>query len=235
MNVANSMSRAGLSLALAALTACSQSPAGKSVVTGGTPLLDAFLTAYGKPAPYTTLDDSGDQVTYSPQALEDVAPGVVALISKGEIPNGCRACGGALSINYLKHDASGYSRLGSWPEIGGKGEFGKALPWTTRTDIDNGPTLVTTRLEKESGCSAAFQELITLTPQKPVKIATVVVATAYAPAAGEQAGPHVTGQVVPIERGRRFAVKLSGSNSVRQVFIRKGDVFTTQDPGATGC
>jgi hypothetical protein len=235
MSGARGISRAGLSLALVLLSACSQSQPGKPVATGGTPLLDAFLVAYGKPAPYTTLDDSGDHVTYSPQALETVAPGVVALIAKGEIPGGCRKCGGSLSIYYLTRDASGYRRLGSWPDIGGTGEFGKALPWTLRTDIDNGPTLVTTRQEKDQFCSATLQELITLTPKQPVKIATVVVATAFAPELAGRAGIQVAGKVVPIERGKRFAVELSGSDTVHQVFTRRGDVFTTLDGGATGC
>jgi len=230
---AKSMPRAGLSLALVILSACSQSPAGKSVARG--PMADAFLAAYGQPAPYATLDDSGDHITYSPQALEDVAPGVVALIAKGEIADGCRKCSGGLSIYYLRRDASGYRRLGSWPDIGGQGEFGKALPWTLRTDIDNGPTLVTTNVQKDPTCSATLQELITLTPKQPVKIATVVVATSFAPEAAGKVGAHVAGKVVPIERGKRFAVELSGSDSVHQVYTRQGEVFTTRDGGATGC
>lgn len=226
-------SKAGPALALAVLSACSQSPAAKSGATG--PLAGAFQAAFGKPAPYATIDDSGDNVTYTPQALDDVAPGVVALISKGEIPSGCFACAGSLSIDYLKHDASGYHRLGSWPDLAGKGQSGKALPWTIRTDLDNGPTLVTTRQEKDQFCSATLQELVTLTPRRPVKIATVVIATTFAPAAAGEVGPHVAGKIVPIERGQRFAVQLSGTDSVRQVFTRKGDVFTTRDGGATGC
>lgn len=227
--------RAGLSFALIFLSACSQRPAAKSGPPPGTPLGDAFLVAYGKPAPWATLDDSGDHVIYTPQALEDVAPGVVALIVKSEIPDGCRACGGALSISYLKHDAAGFHRLGSWPDIAGKGQFGKALPWTLRSDIDNGPTLVTTRRQKEESCSATLEELITLTPKAPVKIATVVISTALAPEKPGGVGLSVSGAVTPIERGKRFAVVLTGSDSVRQVFTRHGDVFTTQQGGATGC
>jgi hypothetical protein len=228
-------SNARLWLALAMLGACSQAPTGASQPAGGTPLTDAFLAAYGKPPPYETIDDSGDHVTYTPQALEDVAAGVVALISKGEIVDGCYACGGSLSIDYLRHDAAGYHRLGSWPDFAGKGQSGKALPWILRTDIDNGPTLVTTRDQRDPACSATLQELITLTPTRPVKIATVVVATALAPEAPGKVGPHVEGKLVPVERGKRFAIILTGSESVRQVYVRQGEVFTTRDGGATGC
>jgi hypothetical protein len=227
-------SNVALTLAVALLAACSQtSTNGGGAV--GTPLERAFQAAYGAPAPYTTIDDSGDHVTYSPQAIEEVAPGVVALIAKGEIDNGCRACGGALSIFYLKHDAAGFSRLGSWPDIAGKGEFGKALPWTIRTDLDNGPTLVTTRQQMDPACSATLQELITLTPKAPVKIATVVVATALASETAGGVGSHVEGKIAPLERGQRFVVELTGTDPVRQVYTRQGDVFTTQDGGATGC
>ena len=229
----NAVRIAGVSLGLALLAACS--PAAKSVGAVGTPLERAFQAAYGAPAPYTTLDDSGDHVTYSPQAIEEVAPGVVALIAKGEIEGGCRACGGALSIFYLKHDASGFVRQGSWPDIGGKGEFGKALPWTIRTDIDDGPTLVTTRQQMDPSCSATLQELITLRPKAPVKIATVVTASALASETDGGVGPHVEGKIAPLERGQRFVVELSGTDPARQVYTRQGDVFTTMDGGATGC
>jgi hypothetical protein len=224
-----------LAFALVLQSACSQAPTGATPPAGGAPLQDAFLAAYGKPAPYETIDDSGDHVIYTPQALKEVAPGVVALISKGVIPDGCYACGGSLSIDYLKHDAAGYHRLGSWPGIAGKGQSGKALPWTIRTDLDNGPTLVTTRDQKDPSCSATLQELVTLTPTKPIVIATLVVATTLAPDDKGRGGGQVTGTVVPIERGKRFAVVLTGSDSIRQIYIRQGEVFTTQESGATGC
>lgn len=233
MNVAASF--AGTWLAVAMLGACSQAPTVAAPPAGGTPLEDAFLAAYGKPAPYETIDDSGDHVTYTPQALEDVSPGVVALISKGEIADGCYACGGALSIDYLRHDTAGYHRMGSWPAFAGKGQSGRALPWTIRTDLDNGPTLVTTRDQKDPSCSATLQELVTLTPTRPVKIATVVVATTLSPDDQGRGGGTETGKVTPIERGKRFAVVLTGFDNLRQVYVRQGDVFTTNQGGATGC
>jgi hypothetical protein len=199
-------------------------------------MLDAFTVAFGRPAPFATLDESGDHVTYTPQALVDVGPGVVALISKSEISEGCKACAGALTIDYLRRGPAGFSRLRSWPDFGGRGQRGKALPWTMRSDIDDGPTLVTRNDQKEAGCSATLDELITLTPKGPVKIATVVLATALDPAPGERAGSNrLSGKIAPMVRGRSFAVVLSGVASIRQVYRRQGDVFTTYDNGATGC
>lgn len=157
-----------------------------------------------------------------------MTPGVAALIAKEEIPGGCRACGGALTIVYLKHGPAGFTRIGSWPRVGGIGKWGAVLPWTIRTDIDKGPTLVTRRDEREGPCSATTQELITLTPRAPVKIATVVVATAYDFAPGERTpGPHISGSIRPLVRGQRFELVLTGSDRLRQVFKREGDIFTT--------
>jgi len=227
--------RAAPAVVLLALGACGpSSPAGKPPASG--PMYQAFEVAFGKPAPWSTIDDGGDHIVYSPQALIDLRPGVVALISAKRIPGGCKSCGGALAINYLRRDPSGFSRLGAWTDVGGQGVSGGVLPWTVRTDIDNGPTLVTRRDDTVGDCSSTTDELITLAPQGPVKIATVVVATGYAPLPKDHGHPpHVSGTIVPMVRGERFAVVLSGTSSLRQVFRREGEVFTTYSPGATGC
>ena len=199
-------------------------------------LHEAFEAAFGKPAPYASLDDSGDRVVYTPQALISVAPGTVALVSKGEIPGGCKACAGSLNIDYLRQSPAGFARLGSWPHIAGLGPWGAALPWTVRADLDDGPTLVTRLDDREATCSATTNELITLRPSGPVKIATVVVATALRPGPGESwPARHVAGTITPIVRGQRFAVVLRGTDPLRQVFERHGEVFTTSEGGATGC
>ncbi len=199
-------------------------------------MFQAFAVAFGKPAPYATLDDGGDRVVYSPQALIDVAPTVVALVSKGELPGGCEACAGALTIHYLKHGPLGFSRIRTWAGVGGRGRFGAVLPWTVRNDIDNGPTLVTREEVSERGCSATTEELITLTPKGPVKIAAIVISTVYTPTPDAPgASDHLSGKIEPIVRGERFAVVLTGTETVRQMFKREGDVFATRDPGATGC
>jgi hypothetical protein len=224
--------------ALAALSiagACARKPAAHGPAAPSDPLQDAFTAAFGKPAPFETLDDSDDHVVYSPQALIDLGPGVVALVSKEEIPGGCEACAGSLTVAYLKRDASGFSRLRSWPEVGGKGRYGGALPWTIRTDIDDGPTLVTRDDHKEGDCRATMEELITLRPSGPVKIATLVTAMAYDPKPGERTAPHLTSRIVPQQRGKRFVVVFTGTPSFRQVFKRDGEVFNSFGPAATGC
>jgi hypothetical protein len=237
MRIKASTGQVAFIIALAALCSCGPHPAPHKPSAAQAAELDAFTVAFGRPAPYATLDESGDRVTYVPQALVDVAPGVIALISKGEVAERCKACAGALTIDYLKRGGSaGFSRLGSWPGFAGRGHWGQALPWTVRSDIDNGPTLVTREDQKDAGCSATLEELVTLTPKGPVKIATVVTATAFAPEPGDKTGgPSVSGKIVPIVRGQSFAVVLTGSQSSRQVYRRQGDVFASYSGGATGC
>ena len=196
----------------------------------------AFVAAFGKPAPYETIDDSDDHVVYAPQALIDVAPGVVALVSKKEIPGGCRRCGGSLGVDYLRRAPAGFDRLGHWTDIGGIGEYGRVLPWTLRTDLEDGPTLVTRRELHEGACSSEKVELISLRPGKPVKSAEVTTATTYTASAAEKLpASGVTGAIKPLVKGKSFVVTLSGTEHARQVFRREGDLFVTTDFGAVGC
>src|SRR5437588_540717 len=100
---------------LIACASCSRPGGGGQTSSVREPMFVAFEAAFGKPAPYETIDDSGDHVVYRPQALVALKPGVVALISKREIPGGCKACAGGLAVNYLATGPDGFSRLGAWP------------------------------------------------------------------------------------------------------------------------
>jgi hypothetical protein len=70
----------------------------------------AFAAAFGHAAPYTMTASGGalekpTEFTYTPSGLVDVAPGIVALISEGQLADfGCHACFGTLAIHYLKRD-----------------------------------------------------------------------------------------------------------------------------------
>ena len=225
---------AGIAAALASCS-CSPQPAAQGTPPPGGPLQGAFTVAFGKPAPWSTLNDDGDHVVYTPESLIDVAPGVVALVSREEIPGGCKGCAGSLTIAYLRREPAGFRRLKSWPEVGGKGRYGAALPWTVRSDLDDGPTLVTRDEHKEGACSETMEELITLRPAGPVKIATIVTAMAYDPQPGEKSAPRLSGVITPRARGKSFVVTFTGTPPFRQVFRREGEVFTSYGPAATGC
>jgi hypothetical protein len=80
-----------------------------------------------------------------------------------------------------------------------------------------------------------LEELITLRPARPVKIATIITATAYDPQPGLKNPPHLEGKITPLVRSKRFVVLFSGTDPFRQVFRREGDVFTSYGAAATGC
>jgi hypothetical protein len=235
MRIQVGAARLAAAAAIVALGSCNPKPGTHGPPPPSGPLQDAFTVAFGKPAPWATLNDDGDHVVYTPQALIELSPGVVALVSKEEIPGGCKACAGSLTIDYLRRGPAGFNRLKSWPEVGGKGRYGAALPWTVRTDLDDGPTLVTKDDHKEGSCSATMEELITLRPAGPVKIATLVTAMAYDPLPGERKAPHLSGEITPKIRGKSFVVTFTGTPPFRQVFKREGDVFASHGAAATGC
>lgn len=235
MSIQAGVIRIAAATALIASCACSPKPVAHGAPPPAGPLQDAFTVAFGKPAPWTTLDDDGDRVVYTPEALIDLGPGTAALVAREEIPGACKACAGSLTIAYLRRGPAGFSRLKSWPEVAGKGRYGAALPWTVRSDLDDGPTLVTRDDHKEGSCDATMEELITLRPAGPVKIATLVTAMAYDPQPGERAAPRLSGTITPRVRGKSFVVTFTGTPPFRQVFKREGEVFNSYGPAATGC
>src|SRR5437762_5356813 len=108
MSISGSLVRAMFAAGLAVCASCSRPGATQHSSPPPAPMFAAFEVAFGRPAPYATIDDSGDHVVYRPQALVALRPGVVALISKREIPGGCKACAGGLSVNYLRSGPGGF-------------------------------------------------------------------------------------------------------------------------------
>lgn len=201
--------------------------------SNGADLMSAFKVAFGGPAPFTKETESGDQVVYSPQAFINIEPGVVALISKGEIPQGCHACYGATSIHYLKKEADGYSLLGAWQDISGKAPWGKAAPWSVRTDIDDSPMLVFETDDGGQGASIGTYDLVALTPVGPVVRAEDITVSS---GNSESTPPCMeSGILLPIERGHRFAIQFSGTKSYRATYTRYGDQYLPDDGPVPGC
>jgi hypothetical protein len=145
----------------------------------------AFSAAFGHTAPYTATPpgvskNSGkpaNPVIYTPSGLVDVAPGIVALISKGK-PS-CDSCSGTLAIHYLKRSGHEYSLLNAWPMIGGA--TGQAVNWTARPDLEGGPAILATHDEIGPDCHQTYSQIIALTPDKPEVRANLLMAVHYDP------------------------------------------------------
>jgi hypothetical protein len=210
----------------------------------GADLLSAFRTAFGEPAPFVSqVDEGGDSnpgsyvtLAFSPEAFIDIGPGLVALVSKGEgTTTGCdsHACAGALMVHYLRKDLGGFTLLGHWNVPNSGVGYGKAAPWTVRTDLDDVPTMVLQAADGGQGCFAEQDTLIALTPTGPEDRGSF---TRYSEDQQEPASPDnykYDGTILPLERGVRFAVDYRGSSSKRVVFTKLSDgTFADTDMGS---
>jgi hypothetical protein len=183
----------------------------------GADLLLAFKSAFGQPAPYTQTSEDGSELVFAPAAFVNLQPGIVALISKAEIPDGCHACSGHLSIHYLRHQNGQYEVLGAWPDVGGLGPYGKAANWSLRSDLDAVPTLVAISEDGGQGCSGSQADLIALTPTGPkVRAKAVLLASEYDGGGESSATPSFKyeGTIGGIERGKSFYVNFTGSKNI---------------------
>jgi hypothetical protein len=158
----------------------------------------AFSAAFGHTAPYTATPPGGSKnsgkpanpVIYTPSGLVDVAPGIVALISKGK-PS-CDSCSGALAVHYLKRSGHDYALVKAWPMIGGA--TGQAVTWTARPDLEGGPAILATHDEIGPDCHQTYSQIIALTPDKPVVRANLLMAVHYDPRPRSRSFTALSGQ-----------------------------------------
>lgn len=164
-----------------------EKPPAQPVIYTAADLLTAFKEAYGQPAPVETTDDTDQKTIYNPAALVDITPEIVALIVKGEIPDGCHACSGSDSIFYLRHTGKSFELLGRWPNIGGQAEYGHAADWTQRNDLTKYPALFFTSSGGGMGCDITSSDIVELTPSRPIlRAQNVITELEYTPGEGEK-------------------------------------------------
>jgi hypothetical protein len=201
----------------------------------------AFSAAFGHTAPYTATPpgvskNSGkpaNPVIYTPSGLVDVAPGIVALISKGK-PS-CDSCSGTLAIHYLKRSGHEYSLLNAWPMIGGA--TGQAVNWTARPDLEGGPAILATHDEIGPDCHQTYSQIIALTPDKPEVRANLLMAVHYDPGPDPDHSPpyQAKAKILPGERGKSFALQYAGTWKLHVDYQRKGDVYAAKQHEAPAC
>jgi hypothetical protein len=194
-----------------------------------TDLLLAFKAAYGQPAPValeTNQPDAGGEVTLAvnPIALIPVAPGIIALIAKGENEtHDCgRFCTGQLDIHYLRRNANGFELLGSWKDVAGPSQFGSAPTWNIRNDLFTGPALVAISDAGGGGCGVEEAQILELTPLRPIVRASQVLLDSQ----GENG--KVETSINPIERGKSFQVIYRGAVKAEEMWTILGDEYLGQ-------
>lgn len=198
----------------------------------------AFSAAFGHAAPFaaTASPDGKKPVsfTYAPAGLVDVAPGTVALISKGKAS--CANCAGAVAIHYLKRSGGSFTLMKAWPAIGIAGPDGQ-VTWTQRPDLEGGPAILVSHSEVSSDCNQSYSQLIALTPDKPVLRANLLTAVHYDPGPEPDHSPayQAKAKILPGERGKSFALEYAGTWKLHVDYQRKGDVFVAKQREAPAC
>ncbi len=196
----------------------------------------AFLAAFGTAAPATigfpaAQDGSttDHQLQFTPSALIDLSPGVVALVSNGEgnfTNYTCDACAGQVSVDYLRRTPDGvFMKLGHWDLKAGSVSFGLTAPWTLRNDIDTVPVLLFAADEAAQGCTSTLIGLVELAPAAAIDAGSAILNS------GKQAEDGVaspgdyqySGKLTPLAKGQSFAIDYSGTSSLRVVFTKGAD------------
>ncbi len=213
------------------------SPAVEPVTPANTAALNrAFVAAFGTPAPATigfpaaadgsTLDH---QLQFTPSALIDLSPGVVALVSNGEgnfTNYDCDACAGQVSVDYLRRTSNGgFMKLGHWDLKAGAVSFGLTAPWTLRNDLDTVPVLLFAADEAAQGCTSTLVSLVELTPAAVTDAGSAILNSGKQAVDGA-ASPgdyQYSGKLTPLAKGQSFAIDYSGSSSLHVVFTKGAD------------
>jgi hypothetical protein len=182
-------------------------------------LLSAFKTAFGAPAPVSVMvpsnagedqlqamtgatspDPGPTELQFSPGDLFQLSPGLFVLISKGIDPTGCHACGGLLSVHYLKRTADGFEVLSRSGLIGPRAGFGAAPDYTIRTDLFQSPALQVEESDGGQGCGSTVARLYELTPAGLVNRGDDIdLAGSYDGSGGSKAFDY-SGRIVPDKR-----------------------------------
>ena len=202
-----------------------EKPPSHAVAYTAADLLTAFKEAYGQPAPVETADQNGEKTVYNPAALIDITPEIVALIAKGEIPDGCHACAGSDSIFYMRHTGKSFELLGKWPSIAGQAEFGHAADWSQRNDLTKYPALMFTRGGGGQGCYSKGFDLVELTPSRPIlRAENVITESEYVPGEGEKTPARKINGIVSMNGpDHSLEVVYTGTDHFAEEFFLDGD------------
>lgn len=212
-------------------------PAVEPVTPANTDSLNrAFQVAFGTPAPAiigfpaapdgSTMDH---KLQFTPSALIDMSPGVVALVSNGEgnfTNYTCDACAGQVSVDYLRRTPDGgFMKLGRWDLKAGAVSFGLTAPWTLRNDLDTVPVLLFAADEAAQGCTSTLFSLVELAPGAAIDAGSAILNS------GKQAVDGIatpgdyqySGRLTPLAKGESFAIDYTGTSSLHIVFTKGAD------------
>jgi hypothetical protein len=162
------------------------------------------------------------ELIYTPDRLIRLGDTLV-LVSRAETTP-CHACYGALAIHYLQVTPQGLKVTGAWPELLGGSSNGAPPEIALRDDLFDGPALVASGGWTGQGCTMESQDLVELTPDRPVVRAKALLALYHL---DDGPGPVTTvrGAIRPGVRGRSFQIAYSGDRSGVVRYALAGDRY----------
>jgi hypothetical protein len=207
-------------LAALALAACNKPrPSDDEASASSQAALDAelqpaFVAAFGQPSPAphaVTRGGQEDSVQFSPKMLIDLGGGRLALISRGEAPEG----GGTVALAYQTQAGEKFTVTGQWFDLQPQSGASQGVPdIRLRKGLFDKPALEIEAADRKMGCDMASAALYELLPGGPaLRAKDIVTERNNIPMGAMRTGPQVDhyGNVIADAAGRTFKVHYHGS------------------------
>ena len=174
----------------------------------------AFVAAFGQPSPVPHAVIRGgqeEQVQFEPKLLTDIGGGKLALISKGQAPEG----GGTIAVQYLTQAGDKFTVTGQWFDLIPQSGASQNVPdIRLRKGLFAQPTLEIEAADRKMGCDIASASLYELLPAGPaLRAKDIVTERNNIPMGAMRTGPQVDyyGNVIADNAGQTFKVHYHGS------------------------
>ncbi len=149
------------------------------------------------------------------------------LVAKAKDRDASPTGSGALGLFYLRVDRQGTFRLSAqWPDAVAGSIMGVAPEWNLRHDLAEHPVIEARAGGVWQGYACSTTTLVELTPSGPRQRATFPSAydsSAAATRNGDHA--HYNGTITHAVRNLSFDLRITGTNSFTQHFLRRGETY----------
>ncbi|NNC73765.1 MAG: hypothetical protein HKN78_12950 [Sphingomonadaceae bacterium] len=179
---------------------------------------EAFELAFGRGAA-ATRTVGNRELTYRPARIVDLG-NRKALISLGEMEDGCHGCSGSIGVHYLASDGGPWEVDGEWLDAGGGSSWGApATDWSVSRDFLSVPVIFTTGGGTWQGYTCSQAELIALLPSGPAQVAVFPIG--YSDGGTIDGDTTIDGEIGAVELGRNFTVNYAGERDGAAVQFRE--------------
>jgi hypothetical protein len=213
---------------------------GVSALTETEKLKLAFRTAIGVDGTKVTKTADETRIT-TPIKLVRLPFGL-ALLTKMEIKDGCHACTGYIGVYYLAEDGEGYRITGSWPEaVSGWGWGAAPIDWNLAEKFSSYPSIFAEGGYTGQGITCGSASVTELRPEGPV--ASELIRTSYsdAGAIGDdglvygEPPRELEGKIGTVLKNKSFEVRVTGTESFVERYVRKGNKFVPVSESKLSC